>query len=344
MSIPEPPTADDIREMIGLAGGYRISQSIHAVAELGIADLLKDGAKTAEELARAAGVHAESLYRILRLLAGVRVFTEVAPRQFALTRLGAVLQRDLAGTPRANVRNWLHESQWTPWGRLLHCLRTGEPAFDAVHGMGFFEYMQKHPDVAQVFNEAMTANTERDGLVIAAAYDFTGIDTLVDVGGGHGCLIASLLRANRAMRGILFDQPEVVMQAAPVLLKAGVLDRCRVTGGDFFEEVPAGASAYLLSHIIHDWDDAKAALILRNCRQAVAGGGRILVFERLVSADHVQGLGVLQIDAEMMVNLAGLERTEEQFRALFARAGLSLVGIRAICESGGHAIMEGVPA
>jgi hypothetical protein len=339
----DPPSPDDLRELVRLIGGYRISQSIYVAAELRIADLLRDGSKTADELATSTGTHAESLYRVLRLLAGVGLLTEVALRRFALTQLGAGLQSDVPGSPAPLARVVLHKFKWEPWGHLLQNVQTGQTGFEQVHGMGLFRYLKQNAEEGGLFDAAMTENTARDGIAIADNYDFSNIRTLTDVGGGQGLLIASVLRANPHLRGVLFDLQEVIARGTLVLERMGVSDRCTTVRGSFFESVPSGADAYLLRHIIHDWDDKEACRILRNCRSAAGATGKVLVVERLVGSDHRAGLALLANDLEMMVNVGGKERTEDEFGALFAEAGLRIARIVGPVSVAGHVIIEGVP-
>lgn len=337
----DAPTPEDLRELVRLIGGYRISQAIYVAAELGIADLLKDDARTADELSMQTGSHGESLYRVLRLLAGACLLVENAPRRFALTRLGAGLASDVPGSLGPLARLVLHKFKWQPWGHLLENVQTGQTAFEQVHGMGVFEYLQAHSAEGHLFDAAMTENTARDGSDIAASYDFSRMRTLVDVGGGQGLLLASILRANPKLHGILFDLPAVIARSSSVLEKSGVSDRCTTTAGSFFEGIPPSADAYLLRHIVHDWDDAKACRILQNCRSAAGAAGKILVVERLIGPDHRAGMALLANDLEMMVNIGGKERAEAEFRVLFADAGLQICRIIGPIGSAGHVIIEG---
>jgi O-methyltransferase domain/Dimerisation domain len=337
------PTTNDLHELFRLIGAYRISQAIYVAAELGIADLLRSASRTADELAAATSTHADSLYRVLRVLAGTGLLWEIAPRVFALTRLGAGLRRDVPGSLGTIARVLLHKFQWEPWAHLLENVRTGQTAFERVHGKGLFEYLHEHPEQGSLFDAAMTDNTARDGVDIAKCYDFSRISMLVDVGGGQGLLIASILKTNPSLSGILFDLPEVIAGGAQVLHEAGVSDRCGIIPGSFFEAVPSGADAYLLRHIIHDWDDAHACLILQNCRNAAGPTGKVLVVERRVGSDHRTGLPVLGLDLEMMVNVGGKERTEMEFHDLFAEAGLQICRIFRPFGTAEHVIIEAVP-
>jgi hypothetical protein len=337
------PASHELQELIRLIVGYRISQSIYVAAELRIADLLANGPQTVDELAAATKTHAGSLHRVLRFLASAGLLTEVASREFALTRLGAGLRSDIPGSPGALARLVLRKSHWEPWGHLLENVCTGHSAFEQVHGVGLFEHLEQHPEEGRLFDAAMTENTARDGIAIGHSYDFSGIATVVDVGGGQGLLIASLLRANPNLRGVLFDLPELIARGSPLLGKWGVCDRCTVVGGSFFDAVPSGAGAYLLRHIIHDWDDEKACRILRNCRSAAAPAGKVLVVERLVGSDHRAGLALLANDVEMMVNIGGKERSECEFRELFVEAGLRIARVIGPIGASAHFIIEGVP-
>jgi hypothetical protein len=338
------PSAEQLRELQRLASGYRVSQAIYVAARLGIPDLVTDGARGSDDLAQAAGAHAPSLDRLLRFLAGVGLFDEVAPGRFALTPLGAGLRAGVPGSLRPMTLMLLDEHYWRPWGHLLRSVQTGETAFDHVHGMGTFDYLGQHAEAAETFNEAMTSNTARFGDAITRAYDFSAVERLVDVGGGHGRLLATVLRAHPAMRGVLFDAPGVAPGAAPVLAAAGVLDRCEIAGGDFFEAVPAGGDAYILRQIIHDWDDDRAARILGNCRSALGDGGKVLVLERALEPDPRDCLPVLHVDMEMLVNVGGLQRTDDGYRALFARAGLRLTEVVPLNDGGQFKVFEGTPA
>ena len=341
---PQSPSREQLQELQQLLGGYRVSQALFVAAKLGIADLLADGPRGSDELARATGTHADALHRVLRFLAGVGLFREVAPGRFALTALGAGLRADVPGSVRP-IALWLSsEATWQSWGQLLHSVRTGQTAFAHVHGMELFDYLAAHPDAAAVFNAAMTGNTAQSGTAITAAYDFSGIRRLVDVGGGHGLQLATVLRAYPALRGVLFDRPEVVAGAAAVLEEAGVADRCEIVGGDFFAAVPPGGDAYLLRHIIHDWDDARAAAILANCRRALEGPGRLLVVEPRIAPDHREALPVLHLDLQMLVNTGGRERTDEEYRALFAAAGFRLTAVVPLGDAAQFSVFEGTPA
>ncbi len=339
---PASPSPEQVRELYQLMSGYRVSQAIAVVAKLGIADLLGGGPEGSDELARATKTIEAALYRVLRLLVGAGLFDETAPRRFALTGLGTGLRADVPGSIRPMMLMLLDDCKWGAWGELMHSVRTGEIAFDHVHGVGFFDYLRTHPESAATFNAAMTSNTAQSGAGITGVYDFSGIRCLVDVGGGHGLLLATILQAYPAMRGVLFDLPEVVAGAAPALEEAGVADRCEVGGGDFFAAVAPG-DAYILRQIIHDWDDDRATVILANCRRAMQGVGRVLVVERAIGRDYRQALQVLHLDLEMLVNLSGLQRTDAEYGALFAAAGFRLGTVVPLGDPLHYSVFEGVP-
>lgn len=344
-SLPQLPSPERTQELYLLMGGYRISQTMYVVVKLGIPDLLADGPRSSDALAQTTGTHADALYRVLRLLVGVGLFDELAPRQFSLTSLGAGLRADVPGSLRATVLMLLDPSKWQAWGHLLHAVQTGECAFHQAHGQGVFAYYDQHPDAARIFQQAMTNNTARSGIAITRAYDFSGIARLVDVGGGQGLLLATVLQAYPAMQGVLFDLPEVVAEAPEVLAAAGVADRCEVIGGDFFATAPQGGDAYVLRQILHDWDDARAVEILKNCQSAMRRLGKILVVESVIAPDYRQAVPILQIDLEMLVNFGeARQRTEAEYRALFAAAGLRLSAVVPLSDMGQFQVFEGVSA
>jgi hypothetical protein len=344
ISTTEPASPEQLQALFQLVLGYQVSQALYVAAKLSLADLLADRPHDVEELAHATTTDAPTLFRLMRYLAGFGVFAEVAPRRFALTGLGAGLRSDIAGSMGAAVLHRLDPSRWQAWGDLLHSVQTGETAFEHVHGMGLFSYLQQHPDTAAVFDRAMTGSTARSGDAIAGDYDWSGIAQVVNVGGGHGFLLATVLQAYPTLRGVLFDRPEVVANAPAVLAAAGVTARCAVVGGDFFAGVPAGADIYILRFIIHDWDDAHAQAILEQCRRAMDPAGRLLVLERVIGTDYREGLLALHGDMQMLVNLGGRERTEEEYQALFAAAGFRVTNILPLAGPELFSVFEAVPA
>jgi hypothetical protein len=308
--------------LIQMISGGLVTQLVHVAAELRIADLLADGPKSSDELARAVGAHPRALYRVLRALASLGLFAETTDGRFELTPLAEPLQAGAPESLRALAIMW-GDTLWAPYGQLLHSVRTGEVAFQHVYGAGLFEYLRRHPQAAENFNEGMTNLTRPHAAAVLAAYDFTGIMTLVDVGGGNGTLMAAILNAYPAMRGVLFEQSAVLDSARQTFEREGVLPRCALVAGDFFQEVPQGYDAYVLKDIIHDWEDERALVILENCRRAMRDDSKLLLVERAVPAGNAPAAGKL-IDVTMLTITGGCERTEAEYRDLLARAGLRL--------------------
>lgn len=314
---------DATQTLLRLIVGYRLSQAIAVAARLGIADLVKDGPQCSAALAEATGAHPAALSRVLRLLASEGIFAEVEQGQFASTPLAVWLQADVTGSLRSRAMMDGSDWNWRSWGELMHSVQTGEPAFERLFGMGHFEYLEQHAGDAALFQETMAAQTTQTAQAVVAAYDFSVFRTVVDVGGGHGALIAAVLRAQPHLQGILFDMAPVAAGARTYLEAAGVADRCDVVAGDFFHAVPDGASAYMLKFVIHDWDDARALAILRNCRRAVREPGRLLLVETVIPPGNEPFYGKF-LDLNMLVLTGGRERTEAEYRALLARAGFQL--------------------
>jgi hypothetical protein len=330
-----PPSATLLQMMTG----YWVSQALYVAAKLGIADLRTDGPVECEDLAAATDTHAPSLWRVLRALASVGVFTEVSPGSFALTPLADLLRTGTPGSMRA-LGIMYAEEQYRAWSELLHSVRTGEMAFDHHFGMGYFAYLAQHPDSDLVFNEAMTGWTHQLVGAVVDAYDFSPFETVVDVGGGFGALLAAILRSNPGTRGILFEQPHVVASAEEQFAAAGGVDRCTFVGGDFFAAVPAGGDAYVLSQILHDWDDERCVAILGQCRRVMPDHGKLLVVELVVPAGDEPSLGKW-LDLHMLVLLGGRERTAAEYDTLFRAAGFKLA--RVVPTPPGPSIVEAVP-
>jgi hypothetical protein len=323
--------------IMDLATGAWAARALCVAAELGVADRLKDGPRSAGDLGAALGVSQDALYRVLRYLAGQGVFEERAGRTFALTPAGELLRADHPGSLRAiammTSRPWDRRS----WERLDHSVRTGRTATPEAFGTDVWGYFRDHPDDADNFNAAMTGLSAHEHAAAVEAYDFTGIARLCDVGGGHGRLLGLALRTNPSMQGVLFDQPQVVAGAAPVLGALGVADRVEAVGGSFFEKVPSGCDAYMMAHIIHDWDDAHAGKILACCRREMAPGGRLLLFESVLGPPNVPEPAKL-LDLEMLVVAGGRERTEAEFAALVAAHGFRLA--RVVPAKGPMSVVE----
>ncbi len=324
-------------ELARLVDGFRVSQTLYAAVELGIPDLLADDERSSDDLAEASGADASALYRLLRALASLGILHEADGRRFALTELGQPLRGDVSASLRGWVRLTGRDYFWHTWGNLTSSIRSGENAFRSHHGQSVWEWRAAHPEESAIFDAAMRSTTLAAHGAILAAYDFGRFGTVVDVGGGTGTLLSSILEAHPATRGILLDQEHVVSGAEPVLRAAGVADRCEVVGGSFFSSVPAGGDAYVLKWIIHDWEDEDCVAILRACRQAMAPEAVVLVIERDLGPPNENAVAKIS-DLNMLVMPGGRERTEEEYEQLFAQAGLRHVST-ALAASG-HAVME----
>lgn len=310
-------------KLMQLLFGFAASRAIGVTAELCIADLLKDGPKTAEELATKTNVHARSLYRVLRVCASIGVFSEDGESKFSLTPLAEPLLSDAPGSLRAFAEFITTDWVYQMWVELPYSVKTGKPAFEKVFGMPVFDYFLNNKEAANLFNDAMTSNTAFSTLAVVNGYDFSSISKLVDVGGGHGGLLASILAKYSNVKGILYDTPAVVAGAEKLLADYGVIDRCQIVGGDFFESVPAGADAYIIKQVIHDWSDEQCIAILKNCRKAMKEGGKVLLVEEIILGGNEFSLGKF-VDLQMLVVASGCERTEKEYRALFNKAGFEL--------------------
>ena len=326
MSPESPSTSAPSASMtlLQLASGSWIGQSVHVAAKLGIADLLEDGPKSPATLAEATGAHAGALHRLLRALASLGIFAEDAEGRFGLTPLADGLRTNAPGSLRAYSIMLGEDWHWRVWGELLHSVRTGQGAFEHVFGRNVFSYFGEHPEAAQVFNAAMTSRTGQETAAVTAAYDWPTRGIIVDVGGGQGALLSTVLRQNPGVRGILFDVPHVIAAGRELIGAAGLGDRCELAAGDFFERVPPGGDLYLLKRVIHDWDDERAKAILCRCRAAMGKASRLLVIEHVLPPGNIPSWGKL-LDLQMLVlTPGGRERDEAGFRALLGSAGLRL--------------------
>jgi len=307
-----------------LVNGYQVSQAVHVVATLGIADRLADGPRTSDDLATAVDAHAESLYRVLRALATVGVFREEDGRRFALTPVGECLRSD-ADEP---VGGWAafvgRPYVWRAWDGLLDAVRTGENAFERLHGVDAWTYRIEHPEEGATFDRAMGDLTRRSHPSTLAAFDFSRFGTVVDVGGGNGALLVALLGAHRQMRGVLLDLPHAIAVAERRIADAGLGDRCTAIAGSFFDRVPAGGDAYVLRAVLHDWEDEPATAILRRVREAARDGATLVVVERDLGPPNEVPEPKFS-DLNMLVTPGGRERTIAEYGALFAAAGFRLV-------------------
>ena len=332
-----PPHA----QLIQMGTASWVSGVLYAAAKLGLADHLATGPKNADELAGPTHTHAPSLHRLMRTLAGLGILTERDSQRFALTPLGEALKTGAPGSARATLLAFCGRWFWRGWEEIVYSLETGKPGFDKALGMPLFEYLRQHPDEASYFSEAMVGFHGAEPPAVATAYDFSGFKTVVDVGGATGNMLAAILSSHTGPRGVLFDRPHVVGDA-PALLKArGVEDRVTITAGDFFETVPAGGDAYVLSHIIHDWNEDQCLTILGHCRKVIKADGRLLIVETVLPAGDTPHQGKIQ-DMVMLVFPGGQERTETEYTSLLGKAGFRLT--RVVPTASVVSVVEAVPA
>jgi SAM-dependent methyltransferase len=339
-TVPQPET-QPVQVLQQMMTGTWIAQSISVVATLGVADLLADGPKNADQLASATSTHADSLYRVMRALASVGVFLETVDHRFSLTPVSGCLRSDSLESFRNASRMMCMPLFWRAWGELLECVKTGQTGMMIAFGqMNPFEYFEAHPQDGAIFNNAMTEISRNVGPAIAAAYDFGRFRKIVDAGGGHGSLLVAILRRYASPRGVVFDLPHVVKDARPAIEAAGLAARCEAAAGDLLESLPSGADAYVMKAIIHGFDQERAVQILRNVRRAIAPEGRLLVIDRVVPSGNERSPSKLA-DLQMLVMSGGRERSPSEFDELFQSAGFRVAQIHATAAP--QSIVEGIP-
>lgn len=335
------PAVERQSELLRLLNGFLTTQALHVAAALGIADLLADQSMAVEELASATGAHEPSLYRLLRMLTGTRIFREEAEGRFALGELGHALRSD---DPHS-VRDWAlyvgTQGPWEAWGRLRETVVTGEPGFVLAHGMATYEYLAVHPELAGLFDRWMTRQSEQQNAAVVTAFDFSPFRVVADIGGGQGSTLAAILHTNPSLRGILLDRPEVVADATPLEM-AGVAERCEVVAGDMLAGVPEGADIYLLKRVLMIWGDDAAIKVLAHCAESLPPNGRVLAVEMVMPTDNDPGPAKSFDLLMLLANPGGRIRTEREFRDLFAAAGLRLVRLTATASP--NSLLEAVSA
>ncbi len=319
-----------------------IARCLYVAAELKIADLLRDGPRNIDDLARETEVDGEALYRVMRTLASVGFFKEKERRIFAHTRLSDCLRSDVPGSMLATAQYVGADWVYTAWAGVMESMKTGKTHHENVHGLSFFDWYDSIPEYRRIFDGAVTSMSAMAVPTITAAYDFSSVQTIVDVGGGEGGLLAAILRKNPHSRGVLFDLPQVIERAAQVglLSSEDVHSRVTMIQGDFFKEVPAGYDAYVLKWILHDWNDADSLRILEKCRVAMQGRGKLLIVEMLVGPTNEHSLAKIS-DIGMLVLTGGRERTELEYRELLRKAGFAVR--RVVPTASGYSILEAVP-
>ncbi len=310
-------------QLIQMAMAHWVSRIAYVAAKLGLADHLASGPKTADDLAGPTGTHAPSLYRLMRALTNLNILTEDASHRFALTPLGEALKTGAPGSARPSIltlaSNWMSRG----WEQLLYSVQTGGCGFEQSLGMPLFDWLARHPEDASLFSETMMGFHGAEPAAITAAYDFSGLSTLIDVGGATGHLLTTILTGNPTLRGILYDLPHVVRDAPALIQARGLSDRVTIEAGSFFDRVPGGGNAYLLSHIIHDWTESQCLTILGHCRRAMPPGSRLLIIEMVLPSDNAPHPGKM-LDMMMLVGPGGQERTESEYRELVGKAGFRL--------------------
>jgi O-methyltransferase domain len=314
-------------QLLHMVTGYYVPQMLYVVASLGIADLLIRGARSLDDLAVTTHTHAPSLVRLLRALASVEIFAENAQGYWQLTPLADGLRSDVPHSQRAWVQLY-GGIQQRAWQDLLYSVQTGQPAFPHVFGASFYDYLASHPDDAALVDTAMDHSVDVWLATIPTSTAWDNVQMVMDIGGGHGALLAQLLTAHPHLDGILFDLPHVIAGAAPILERAGVLHRCRILGGDMFASIPSGSDMYVLSRVLLNWDDAHCLAILRNCRQALGADGRLLIIDA-VASDGTLESGVALWDVFLLVIFGARVRRSADFEALLHAADLQLLAIHA---------------
>jgi len=310
------------QELFSLISGYKATQALYAAAKLGIADHLVRGPKRAEELAKEVGANSKALFRLMRHLASLGIFTQDESGKFGLAPLGELLRTENPESMRYSAI-FNGEENYRAAGNLLHSVRTGETAFNHLYGKGHFEWMAENADASSTFNKAMAQSLRRLENPVES-YDYSGKRVIVDVGGGRGDLISSVLVANPAMEGVLFDLPQGSAESRSLLQAKGVENRCHIKTGSFFDSIPAGGDVYVFSRILHDWPDDKAATILANCRKAIKENGTLLIRDNVLSDNDVQAS---TLDITMMIMTGGEERTESEWKKLLQSAGFALTRV-----------------
>lgn len=333
---PSVPPADAI--LMQMLFGALMQRSICVAAKLGIADLLAEKPQTADELAAKTETHAPSLYRVLRTLASAGVFAETADQKFELTPIAGLLREGAPNSKRDFAVMMDEDWIWQAWGALMYSVKTGGVAHEKVQGMSSFEFFAQNKEAGKVFNHAMTNLSLTVIPAIVEAYEFSGIGKLVDIAGGHGLLLARILKANSQVHGILFDLPFVIEGASELLEKEGVRHRVELASGDFFQSVPAGADAYMMKHIIHDWDDEHSIKILRNIRSAMNEGGKVLIIEMVVPEGNEPSPSKA-LDLLMLVMEGGKERTKDEYKKLLETSGFRLS--RIVPTKSPYSVIEG---
>ncbi len=317
-----PPHA----QLVQMGTAHWMSHILYVAAKLSLADHLDKGLTRVDDLATATKTHALSLERFLRTLGHLGLVTEDGTGRFTLTPLGDALKTGAPGSARAAILTLASPWMTHGWARLLESVQTGKPGLEQALGMPIFDWLTQQPEEASLFSETMVSFHGAEPAAVAAAYDFSGMNTIVDVGGATGNLLAAILGRNPGLRGILYDLPHVVRDAPALLQARGVADRITIKPGSFFDAVPHGGDAYLFSHIIHDWSEAECLTILGHCRRAMTPTSLIMIIEMVLPSDNAPHPGKM-LDMMMLVGPGGQERTEPEYRQLLDKAGFRLTRV-----------------
>lgn len=317
-----PPNA----QLIQMAMGHWISHTVYVAAKLNLADRLANGPMSADQLSGPTETDPSSLYRLMRTLASLGILTEDTQHRFALTPLGEAMKSGAPGAARATILTIASPWWSSGFGELMYSVQTGKSGFEKMVGMPIFDWFAKNPEEASLFNETMVGIHGAEPAAVAAAYDFSGVKTIMDVGGGTGNLLTTVLGKYPESRGILYDLPHVVHDAPAMIQSRGLTDRVTTQAGSFFDSVPSGADAYMLSHVIHDWSEEQCLQILNNCRQAMNPSSRLLIIEMVLPEGNTPHPGKI-LDMMMLVGPGGRERTEEEYGKLLDKAGLRLTRV-----------------
>jgi hypothetical protein len=340
MSQPPADTLPPHAQLIQMATAHWVSHMVRVAADLGLADLLAKGPKTAEELAGPTKTHAPSLYRLMRTLGMLGIFVEDG-RKFSLTPLGDAMKTGAPGAARSTIQTLASDWCIRGFSELRHSIETGKPGFDKTMGMNIFEWLGQHPTEASLFSETMVGFHGAEPAAVAAAYDFSGLKTIVDVGGATGNLLTTVLGKAAGAKGVLYDLPHVVKDAPPLIQSRGLTDRVKIESGSFFDQVPTGGDAYLLSHVIHDWSEGQCLTILGNVRKAMNPGGKVLLVEMVLPPGNDPHPGKM-LDIMMLVGPGGQERTEQEYKALLDKAKFRMT--RVIPTASAVSVVEAVSA
>jgi hypothetical protein len=317
-----PPHA----QLVQMATAHWVSHIVSVAAKLNLADHLAKGPQSADTLAGPTGTHAPSLYRLMRTLANLGILTEDASHRFALTPLGDALRTGAPGSARATILTIASDWWVRGFEHLLYSVQTGKSGFEKMLGMPIFDWLAKHPEEASMFSETMVGFHGAEPSAVAAAYDFSALKTIVDVGGATGNLLTTILGRYPKSSGILYDLPHVVSDAPALIEARGLTDRVKIQAGSFFERVPSGGDAYLLSHIIHDWSEEQCLTILGHCQRAMNSDSRLLIIEMVLPEGNTPHPGKM-LDMMMLVGPGGQERTEQEYGTLLAKARLRLTRV-----------------